>query len=153
MLPEWFNARRATEIGISLADHFASCGVTIPSEISRGRKAPAQKPADALRDFLQRAQREVSAVPLNFYKKAKLANAFKWRLLEKGVAQTTASEVTQTLVMHLSMSRLTTVPGEEPAAPSAQMPSSRRRAARLLSEADQYMARNAYAEAISTYQR
>src|SRR6185437_10421675 len=35
----------------------------------------------------------------------------------------------------------------------AQMPSSRRRAARLLSEADQYMARNAYAEAISTYQR
>lgn len=151
MMLGWFDARRATEIGILLADQFASrTGGTIP-QVAGGRRAPNRKPADALRDFLQRAEREVRAVRLNFYKKAKLANAFKWRLLEKGVAGTTAAEVTQTLVMHLSMNRLTAASGLESPAGAVQRPSTRR-AQDLLAEADQHVARGAYAEAIEAYE-
>jgi tetratricopeptide (TPR) repeat protein len=158
MLLNWFDARQAAEIGISLADQFAARDESTSGEVSHRRKSPHRKPADALRDFLQRAEREVRAVPLNFYKKAKLANAFRWRLVERGVASATAAEVTQTLVMHLSMNRLAAATGADAADASAvaveqpvEQPDARQ-ARGLLAEGDQHLARGAYAEAIAAYQ-
>ena len=43
-----------------------------------------------------------ASLRLNFYKKAKLANSFKWRLIENGVAREIADEVTQSLMLYLS---------------------------------------------------
>src|SRR6185437_10908858 len=158
MLLNWFDARRAAEIGISLADQFASCDESMPGEVSHKQKPPVRKPSDALRDFLQQAEREVRAVPLNFYKKAKLANAFRWRLMERGVTSGTAAEVTRTLVMHLSMNRLAAATGADVADASAvaveslvEQPKARQ-ARSLLAEGDQHVARGAYAEAIEAYQ-
>ncbi len=34
---------------------------------------------------MRRADREVRTLRLNFYKKARFANSFKWRLIENGV--------------------------------------------------------------------
>ena len=45
--------------------------------------------------LLQRADSEVRTLRLNFYKKAKFANSFKWRLIENGVEPSIANEVTQ----------------------------------------------------------
>ncbi|HEX4051313.1 MAG TPA: sulfotransferase [Steroidobacteraceae bacterium] len=155
MLLGWLNAQRATEIGVSLADEYASRSVHFHGA-DRNRGSGTSKQSDGLRDLLQRADREVRAISLNFYKKAKLANAFKWRLLEKGVAGNTAAEVTQTLVMHLSMNRLTAGANEtadvDPASISPKHLPSRRNTAQLLAQADQYVARAAYAEAIDAYE-
>ena len=54
------------------------------------------------RSFFERADRDVRTLGLNFYKKAKFANSFKWRLLENGVGKELADEVTRRLVVHLS---------------------------------------------------
>jgi Flp pilus assembly protein TadD len=147
MLLGWFDARRAAEIGVSLADQFASRATSTSTAFSGKQKSP---PADALRDCLQRADREVRIAPLNFYKKAKLANAFKWRLLEKGVANTTAAEVTQTLVMHLSMNRLAAVTGGDVLTEPTQQPTVQN-ARDLLAEGDKQVALGAYAIAIEAY--
>jgi tetratricopeptide (TPR) repeat protein len=96
MLPEWFNTRDAVNAGVALADSLA------PSAEPRSAKAARKAEAIALRELLQRADREVRALRLNFYKKAKFANSFKWRLIENGVEPAVANEVTQSLILYLS---------------------------------------------------
>ena len=62
---------------------------------------------------MRRGKREVHELRLNFYQRAKLANAFKWRLIENGVERKVADEVTQSLVVDLSANR-----GTVPEAPA-----------------------------------
>src|ERR1700722_10393329 len=100
MILEWFNASEATKIGVELADQFARQQATRAA--SHGNQSARQKQGDELQVILQRADREVRGLRLNFYKKAKFANSFKWRLLENGVERSLADEVTQRLVLHLS---------------------------------------------------
>src|SRR5579862_8708648 len=95
---DWFNAREAAQIGASLADEFAR-------PAARSNKAVQEGNPNALEALLRRADREVRSLRLNFYKKAKFANSFKWRLIENGVARQTADEITQSLVLHLSQDR------------------------------------------------
>jgi hypothetical protein len=92
---QWFNAREATAAGSSLADEFE------PKAAATLIAAGGKDTVGALQEFLTGAERTVSALKLNFYKRAKLANSFKWRLLEKGVDKPTADAVTSALVMHL----------------------------------------------------
>jgi hypothetical protein len=83
MILEWFDASEATKIGVELADQFAPQQVTRAA--THGNQSARRKQADELHVILQRADREVPGLRLNFYKKAKFANSFKWRLLENGV--------------------------------------------------------------------
>jgi tetratricopeptide (TPR) repeat protein len=39
---------------------------------------------------------------LNFYQKARFANSFKWKLIEKGIESGVAADVTQSLLVHLA---------------------------------------------------
>jgi tetratricopeptide (TPR) repeat protein len=96
----WLDAKKAVEAGIVLADQLAPLMGTVPPE--RCETKP-QTPAEALREILARADHAVHTTGLNFYKRAKLANSFKWRLIENGVARATADDVTQELVLNLSM--------------------------------------------------
>src|ERR1700674_1711779 len=100
MILEWFNAREAAKIGAALADQFAPRQVM--TSTTRGKQSASSGPDDVLHEVLQRVDREVRNLRLNFYKKAKIANSFKWRLLENGVEKALADEVTQRLVLHLS---------------------------------------------------
>jgi tetratricopeptide (TPR) repeat protein len=96
---KWFDAGEATKIGADLADQFA------PQRATRAGKhgnQSAPKQDDDLHRLLQRADREVRGLQLNFYKKAKFANSFKWRLIENGIEASIADEVTQSLILHLS---------------------------------------------------
>src|ERR1700688_2657585 len=96
MLLEWFNAHDATNAGVALADSLAASAA--PRNVNGSRK----EEAGALQALLQRADREVRTLRLNFYKKAKFANSFKWRLIENGVEPSIADEVTQSLILHLA---------------------------------------------------
>src|ERR1700692_36955 len=98
MILAWLNGREAAEIGVALADQFA------PQSLPSGASGSMER-------LLQRADSDVRPLNLNFYKKAKLANSFKWRLIENGVARKTADEVTQSLVLHLSQ-RQSSAPGQ-----------------------------------------
>jgi Flp pilus assembly protein TadD len=52
--------------------------------------------------FLHRVDQAAAPLQLNIFKRAKLANSFKWRLLEKGVEQELVDELTQALVLRMT---------------------------------------------------
>jgi tetratricopeptide (TPR) repeat protein len=103
MLLNWIKAQDAVDAGSHLADSF-----------------PTQPTGEFLQPFVKQASQDLQARNLTFYKRVRFANAFKWRLLEKGVPAETAHDVTQTLLVNSS--GLWVAPSEpEPAlaAPSA----------------------------------
>jgi tetratricopeptide (TPR) repeat protein len=138
----WFNTQKATELGAQLADLYLT-GVTA------GQAAPKKKakPGNVLEGVLRRADSEIRRLQLNFFKRAKLANTFKWRLLENGVERQVADEITQTLVMHVSLNRGTAAAGSG-VLPSATGATSPRRAHELWELGSACLAREDYDGAI-----
>jgi hypothetical protein len=59
-----------------------------------------------LERFLQRVDRETRPLQLNLFKRAKLANTFKWRLLEKGIEPQIVDELTQALLLRMTAARV-----------------------------------------------
>src|SRR5580698_6690748 len=97
---KWFNAREAADVGIALADDFAPhAALRLPTRNAKDEKTGG---LSALQELLQRADREVRPLELNFYQRARFANAFKWRLIENGVKREAADDVTQSPIVHLS---------------------------------------------------
>jgi tetratricopeptide (TPR) repeat protein len=145
MILAWLNGREAAEIGAALADEFA------PLADSAGTPGSPQRGASgSMEELLRRADAEVRPLQLNFYKKAKFANSFKWRLIENGVARKTANEVTQSLVVHLSQ-------GEIPAlnrnsADAATNRHDRAKAQHLFSRGNKFFGQGAHAEAAALYE-
>jgi tetratricopeptide (TPR) repeat protein len=147
MLLEWFNARDAANAGVALADTLAR------SAAQRSAKDTRKGEAGALQALLQRADREVSTLRLNFYKKAKLANSFKWRLIENGVEPSVADEVTQTLILHISRSQpKTSLPSAPETNDSAPPRSHANEVQNLLSLGNKCLTDRAYAQAVIHYQ-
>jgi tetratricopeptide (TPR) repeat protein len=147
---EWLNGREAAAVGSALADRFAPRNDA--SNGARGKDKSAQGThSKALQQLLQQADREVRGLGLNFIKRAKLANSFKWRLLENGVQQPAAEEVTRALVVHLmlkpgsseSAGEEAIAPADAPAPPTAH---------NLLTQGNKHFAEGAFAEALSSYQ-
>jgi tetratricopeptide (TPR) repeat protein len=146
MILQWFNAQKAAEIGIALADQFAPRTKSgLPAESDGSRTV---EPGQLLEDLLERVDREVRVLDLNFYKKAKFANSFKWRLLENGVEKSLADDLTQRLLMHLAGSPATaesaqvvSMGGNQSAKPKS-----------LLRKANKFLSQGHYVEATSAYQ-
>jgi hypothetical protein len=100
MLLNFLNAREAVAIGNALADQFVP--QTTPDLAKRVKKA---KPGDAeeeLRKFVQRIDSDARPLRLNLYKRAKLANTFKWKLLQNGVKAEFVNELTRILLVRLA---------------------------------------------------
>jgi tetratricopeptide (TPR) repeat protein len=93
MLFSWLKSKDAVDAGAALADSF-----------------PPQTAAAAIGEFMRTATQDLRARNLNFYQRARFANAFKWRLLENGVAADTARDVTQTLLISSSAARVAPAP-------------------------------------------
>jgi tetratricopeptide (TPR) repeat protein len=91
----WFSASEAAAAGASLADELE------PKAAATLVAVGGKDTAGELQGFLDRAWRTVGGLRLNFYKRAKLANSFKWRLLERGVDKQAADAITNALLMHL----------------------------------------------------
>jgi hypothetical protein len=102
----FLNARDATRVGVALADDFvmhdASASCKAPQH---GRGTPAAQVQKLLQRFLQRVDRETRPLQLNLFKRAKLANTFKWRLLEKGIEPQIVDELTQALLLRMTAAR------------------------------------------------
>lgn len=148
MTLEWFDARGATKLAIELADQFAPPHAT--PALAQDNSSARGKLGDKLQILLERAAREVRALRLNFYKKAKFANSFKWRLLENGVEKGVADEVTQTLVLHVSGNKTLPVLGDETGATAGGSHS--KNARRLLEQANRAMDQGNHVEAIALYE-
>jgi tetratricopeptide (TPR) repeat protein len=147
MILEWFDASEATKIGVELADGFTPQQTTRAT--ANSTESAGVKQGDELHAILQRADREVRGLRLNFYKKAKFANSFKWRLLENGVEKALADEVTQRLVLHLSGNQSGPALGDDAGATYRPQPND---AKYLLEQGNRSIERGAYSEAIGLYQ-
>lgn len=137
MMLDWFNAREATAMGTALADQFARR--TAPSRAS-GANAARGGSDDAIQELLRRADGEVRSLRFNFFKKAKFANSFRWRLIENGVTKEFADEVTQMLVLRVSQPRTDPAP-QVPRADTGKTE-------QLVARANQCLANGEYEEAV-----
>lgn len=150
MLPDWFNAREATQLGVTLADYYlpedgaSATGVRRPRSAKKGRSD--------LQVFIQRVAREARPLKLNLFKRAKLLNSFKWRLLERGVEHSTVEQLTELVLLQLSGRSLGfTVPSDTVRERSTEREPSRRVPA-LLTEGDAQFAAGEHSEAAARYQ-
>jgi tetratricopeptide (TPR) repeat protein len=146
MIFQWFNAREAAEVGISLADEFTRRAITQSNK--QAKKIAQNAEGRVLTEILSRTDAELCNLRLNLYKRVKFANSFKWRLLENGVEGAVANEITHKLVLQLSLSR----PPSEDA--DTELPASRRHHTPkyLLAHADKYFAQGNFVEAFRVYQ-
>lgn len=117
MLLKWLDAREATEVGTALADDFVLQTAVTPKDTRNKRFAPEAQSSQLhkfMDKFLRRVDRDARPLRMNVFKRAKLANSFKWRLLEKGVDREMVDELTRALVLRLTV--------RVPNAPQANMP-------------------------------
>lgn len=151
MLHKWFDSRQAAEVGAALADNVALLSSSGAGRRQEG-KGDTEKLNKFLEKFLQRVDNEVHALPLNVFKRAKLANSFKWRLLEKGVDKDLVDELTQVLVQRLTRSR-----ANPPVAERLQRPTSVRRDTgtiqMLMLRGSELAAHHEHAEAVGYYEQ
>jgi tetratricopeptide (TPR) repeat protein len=130
----WFSGREAAQIGAALADEYA----------------PGADSTGSMEQLLRRADSDVRPLQLNFFKKAKFANSFKWRLIEKGVARKTADEVTQSLILHLSLNQIPALNQDSADAP-ANRPN-KAKAQQAFSRGNKMIEKGAHAEAAALYE-
>src|SRR5579883_1354452 len=90
----WFDAKEASAAGVALAESF--------SRKPRPRGIDESGDHTALQELLRGADDHVRPLGLNFFKKAKFASSFKWRLIEGGVDPVLADSLTQSVIVHLS---------------------------------------------------
>ena len=94
---EWFNSRQALERGVALADKLTpAVKIEQPDAVLNVKR---------LEHIVGLATAQTLGLTLNFYQRAKLANAFKWRLIENGIGRKVADDVTQALIVNMAMSR------------------------------------------------
>jgi tetratricopeptide (TPR) repeat protein len=155
MLLNWLNAREATEVGTALADDVVLQTASAPAAKRHKDAKPGARENDLqkfLRTFLQRVDREARPLKLNLFKRAKLANSFKWRLLEKGVEKGLVDELTQALVLRLTANQGSPV-SSDTAAPESKRRSDSRDIRAIHTRGQELLARGAYAEALECYQQ
>jgi tetratricopeptide (TPR) repeat protein len=147
MMLNWFNSREAAQVGTALADEFAP---RITPNAAHNKGVTHRKGINAIQELLRHADRTTRALRLNFYKKAKFANSFKWRLIENGVDSDVANQVTQALVLHLSQNQAVSEPGHESSG-APPPPADTKKAKNLLVQGDKCFERGAYGDAMALY--
>jgi tetratricopeptide (TPR) repeat protein len=144
MVFKWLNTSAAEKTGVALADEFA------PPPSTPKRQSASCDPNDTLPQILKRADEQIRGLRLNFYRKAKFANSFKWRLLENGVEKPLADELTQRLVIHLSANQAATSPSDATARTTG--PRRSHDAKYLHTMGNKAIAQGHFTEAVAIYQ-
>lgn len=99
MIFEWFNTEKATIIGVKLAD---SLSVDLAKINNKNLKKQMEPRAKAMQKIFVQVDQFKQTNNLNFYKKSKLANEFRWRLLEIGYGADFVDILTKQLVLHIN---------------------------------------------------
>jgi hypothetical protein len=93
----WLDAREAQEFGMTLAKFFME---RIPMD-EPGKKAKSlEKKQEVVQKMVQQIQIFRIDHKMNLYKKAKLANAFKWALLDAHYPSEFVDELTTMLLVN-----------------------------------------------------
>src|SRR5271165_2882135 len=105
----FFGGRAVTDLGVRLADDLARQMSARP--INGCNAADPAAAGALLEELLTQAGRESHRTRLNFFQRAKIAIAFKQRLLENKVAPGQVEDLTRNLVVHLSANDGSLAPG------------------------------------------
>jgi len=101
MIFDWFDTREAEIVGLKLADIVSSELEEKNKKVKKNKKKEIAEKAKIMQKvFTQANQYKQNSNP-NFYKKAKLANVFKWRLLELEHDAEFVNILTRELVLHM----------------------------------------------------
>lgn len=99
MLFDWFNTKEAALIGIKLADYLSN-------ELAKVNNKKSKKEvvdwAKAIQKIFSQFDGFTGKSKLNFYKKSKLANEFRWRLVEVGHDEEFVKIMTKELVLYIN---------------------------------------------------
>lgn len=95
---KWFDAREAENFGITLAEFFIE---KIPKESLDKRLVSMAKQKDVLNKLVHKVQLYRMENRPNLYKKAKMGNAFKWKLREANYDPNFIDEVTRLLMVKM----------------------------------------------------
>jgi DNA-directed RNA polymerase specialized sigma subunit len=99
MLFDWFDGRKADQFGLEMAEYFAK---RIPaSSIPASETKPLRRAGEVISSLHQQLQRFRAENKLNIYTKAKLANAFQWKLFDLGYNKMIVEELTKELLRSL----------------------------------------------------
>jgi hypothetical protein len=94
----WFDANESQAFGSALADFFME---RIPSDTTGKKAASMSKKKEVLGKMFMQIIKFKSEHKMNMYKKAKLGNAFKWKLRDAGYDSEFVDELTKTLMLKL----------------------------------------------------
>lgn len=98
MIPGWFDARTAAAFGAELARFFIA---KVPADSRLTDRKFEAKAKAALTQIGRQAADFKRSHGLNFYKKARLGNAFKWALKDAGYDPAYIDKLTDWLVLQL----------------------------------------------------
>jgi hypothetical protein len=99
ILFKWFDGKEASEFGLFMADFFAN-RVPVTSVPAPDKKS-LQKVTEVVAKLHTQSSRFRVDHKLNIYKRAKLTNAFQWRLFDLGYDRTAVEELTRELLRSL----------------------------------------------------
>jgi len=147
---KWFNAREAADLGVALADQFAAAAALRTAPV-RGSEGTRKEHASALEQLHERADREVRPLEMNFYQKARFANAFKWKLIENGVESGLADDLTQSLILHLAQGQTRVAADRRSAGAQGSGPDATSKNNALLARAKKAFEEGDYAQAAELF--
>jgi lipoprotein NlpI len=93
----WFNANDAQQFGTTLADFFIE-RVSL-DDLAKKEKA-SQKKQEVVQKMIQQIGIYKTNNKINLFKKAKLANSFKWKLLDANYPSELVDELTKIIVVN-----------------------------------------------------
>ena len=99
MIFGWFDTRAATAAGTSLAEFLAQS--IVPGSSVAAKRKSEKKQHEAVPKLFAQADRLRHELELNVFKKARLANAFKWKLLDLGFEEDFVDQLTKELLLRL----------------------------------------------------
>lgn len=99
MLFKWFDATEARDFGLSLAEFFAK---RIPAaSIPASGKRQLEKAFEVIAKLHTQIRQFRIDHKMNMYQKAKLANAFQWKLIDLGYDKAIVQELAKELLRGL----------------------------------------------------
>ena len=93
----WFDASEAQKFGTTLADFYIE---RITAEDAGTKDKSTAKQQEVVTKMLLQIQIFKANHKLNLYKKAKLANSFKWKLMDANYQPEIVDELTKTLLVN-----------------------------------------------------
>lgn len=138
MIFNWLDSRTATQAGTALADFFVA-------ELA-ANKLHVKKQHDPMQRLFAQANCIMRDLRLNIYEKAKLANAFKWKLLDMCLERACVDEITMKLLQYLWFGR------DSGRGFISKLPDTTGGVELLFSNGNEHLARGAHEQAIICYE-